>query len=79
MKRKQHEGIIGTVELDAMIAEASFSYYFWNWDTIYDSKIPLLEVFIGSVIGEKHDAFRALLLERDVRVKYINHSDFKRH
>ena len=38
--------------------------------------MPLLEVYIGSEMSVKHDVFRELMLEKKVRVKFINHSEF---
>lgn len=74
--RSLHKGPIDIDALDAMLVEAGFSYYFWDWDTLHERDVPLLEVYTGNIIDERHDKFRATMLEREVRVKFINNSRY---
>ncbi len=71
-KRKEHKGIIATNEVDRLLAEVEFPYYFWHWDTLVGREVPLLEVYMGNVIDERHSKFRERMLELKVRVKFIN-------
>lgn len=72
-KRKEYKGPIPTNEIDELLTQAKITYYFWAWETLFKLDVPLLNIYIGSSIGERHDKFRATMLENKVRVKYVNH------
>ncbi len=76
-QRKEYVGPIATDEVDKLLADSGITYYFWSWDTSIQRDVPLLSVYIGSDIDTSCTKFRRTMLDKQVRVRFINHSEIK--